>query len=283
MVVKEIPFSELSGWNFDQTTSNLAHETGRFFSIEGLDVQVKTNVDFNWQQPIIHQPEIGILGFLTCVDNGVRKFLVQAKMEPGNVHQIQISPTVQATYSNYSGVHRGKIPPYLEYFQDSKNHAVICDRLQSEQGARFYKKRNRNMIVEINYEPHLLDDFYWLSYCELKKLFAIDNLINMDARSVLSNFYEHHAESSLTGIEPSNCSLPDFRQLLKASLSPKSRSQHTAVEVLSIIDGIVSRWNLSATLMPLRDVSNWEITDKCIKCTRHLARFILCTCIKSVA
>ena len=190
MSVTEIAFSDLNGWEFDHATGNLNHESGRFFSINGVDVRVDSDITSSWQQPIIYQPEIGILGFLTRIDNGVRKFLVQAKMEPGNLNQIQISPTVQATHSNYSAVHRGKIPPYLEYFLNATEHTVLCDRLQSEQGARFFRKQNRNMIVEINHELEIFDDFFWLDYAELTKLFEIDNFLNMDSRSVLSNFCE---------------------------------------------------------------------------------------------
>ena len=40
----------------------------------------------------------------------------------------------------------GKYPiKYLEYFQNVKPHQVLLDQLQSEQGARFLKKRNRNI------------------------------------------------------------------------------------------------------------------------------------------
>ena len=42
--------------------------------------------------------------------------LMQAKMEPGNVNPLQLSPTVQATRSNYTQVHRGTGTRYLEYF-----------------------------------------------------------------------------------------------------------------------------------------------------------------------
>ncbi|WP_244267592.1 NDP-hexose 2,3-dehydratase family protein [Bacteroides oleiciplenus] len=42
--------------------------------------------------------------------------LMQAKIEPGNVNCIQISPTLQAIKSNYSCVHSGKLPNYLKYF-----------------------------------------------------------------------------------------------------------------------------------------------------------------------
>lgn len=111
---------------------------------------------------------------------------MQAKMEPGNINLIQLSPTLQATQSNYNKVHKGKSPLYLEYFINNKKSKLVLDQLQSEQGGRFLKKRNRNIIIEIKNEIELHEDFYWLSLKQLKDLMKYSNLINMDSRSVLS-------------------------------------------------------------------------------------------------
>ncbi|HWH69803.1 MAG TPA: NDP-hexose 2,3-dehydratase family protein, partial [Candidatus Sulfotelmatobacter sp.] len=79
ITVERIPFKAMKGWNFEASTGNLAHETGRFFKIEG--VWVETNYGFKpqWSQPIINQPEIGILGILAKKMGGVLHFLMQAK------------------------------------------------------------------------------------------------------------------------------------------------------------------------------------------------------------
>ena len=42
--------------------------------------------------------------------NGKLNLLMQAKIEPGNVNCVQISPTIQATKSNFTQVHGGKLP-----------------------------------------------------------------------------------------------------------------------------------------------------------------------------
>ena len=57
----------------------------------------------------IHQPEIGILGILTRLTGGAREYLMQAKQEPGNVDGAQVSPTLQATFSNYTQAHGGSL------------------------------------------------------------------------------------------------------------------------------------------------------------------------------
>ena len=140
--VEPIPFAEMEHWHQDKDGS-LHHDSGKFFSIEGIRVQTDYPASCEWKQPIINQPEIGYLGILTKEIDGVLYFLMQAKIEPGNVNHVQISPTLQATKSNYTQVHGGRKAAYLEYFQNAKPHQIILDQLQSEQGARFLRKRNR--------------------------------------------------------------------------------------------------------------------------------------------
>ena len=112
-------------------------------------------------------------------------FLMQAKIEPGNINQVQLSPTFQATKSNYMQVHRGEKPYYCDYFLSNK-YEVIFDQLQSEQGSRFIKKRNRNIIIEVEDEVPVYENFRWISLDEIFQLLRIDNILNMDTRTVLS-------------------------------------------------------------------------------------------------
>ncbi len=114
--VNKVPLKELQGWHFEEDTGDLEHKSGKFFRIEGIKVQTNFGYTPYWMQPIINQPEIGILGFLAKKIDGVLHFLVLAKMEPGNVNMIQISPTVQATRSNYTQVHGSKKTPVFRIF-----------------------------------------------------------------------------------------------------------------------------------------------------------------------
>jgi len=147
--VTQIPLSEMDKWFIDKGTGDLKHDSGGFFSIRGLNVETNYGNVPTWSQPIIHQPEIGILGIITKKINGILYFLLQAKAEPGNINTYQLSPSVQATRSNYLQLHGGKPTLYLEYFIDHTKSEVLIDQLQSEQGARFYHKRNRNIIIRI--------------------------------------------------------------------------------------------------------------------------------------
>ncbi len=184
--VKEILFSEFRHWSFKN--GNIEHDSGKFFKIEGICVNTNFENLNTWDQPIINQAEIGILGILSKVFDGTRYFLLQAKMEPGNINILQLSPTTQATKSNFSRVHKGNTPAYLEYFLDETKGKRIVDQLQSEQGGKFLKKRNRNIIIEVNEEVDILDNFFWLTMTDIKELLKIDNFVNMDARSVISTF-----------------------------------------------------------------------------------------------
>src|SRR5574344_1408586 len=145
--VREVPFRRLKDWHFDPTTGNLQHDSGGFFSVVGLDVFVDNGHEQRWQQPIINQPEIGYLAILAKEFDGVLHFLLQAKIEPGNVNCVQLSPTLHATRSNYTQRHHGRKPLFLEKFQNVDFRDVILDQLQSEQGARVLRKRNRNRIM----------------------------------------------------------------------------------------------------------------------------------------
>ena len=63
--VRSIPFAEMDQWHFEPETRNLAHASGRFFRIEGIRVETSFVREGRWDQPIINQPEFGILGFLS--------------------------------------------------------------------------------------------------------------------------------------------------------------------------------------------------------------------------
>jgi oxidase EvaA len=115
-------------------------------------------------------------------------------MEPGNPNLVQLSPTVQATRSNYTRVHQGATVRYLEYFTEPGRGRVIADVLQSEHGAWFFRKANRNIIVETfgDVPPH--EDFCWLTLGQIGALLRQDNLVNMDARTVLACAPVEYAE-----------------------------------------------------------------------------------------
>jgi len=262
VAVEMIPFSKLQKWGFGAGSGNLVHDSGRFFSIEGIAVKTNWGNVPQWTQPIINQPEIGFLGIIAKKINGVLHFLMQSKIEPGNINFVQISPTLQATKSNYSKVHKGKAPLYLEYFTGEKKARVLLDQLQSEQGARFLKKRNRNIIIEVEDDIDVADDFCWLTLGQLKELLRFDNLVNMDTRTVMSGIsFGSYAIDSLEVIRIIS-GRPQIGMLLSA-LDQKS-ALHSLEKIISWITGLKSTYELDIRSIPLTEVKGWIKTDDSI-------------------
>ncbi|MFE3121185.1 NDP-hexose 2,3-dehydratase family protein [Streptomyces niveus] len=244
--VERIPFAELDGWSFQDSTGNLVHRSGRFFTVEGLHVteEAEPHGDgpyADWYQPIIKQPEVGILGILVKEFDGVLHFLMQAKMEPGNPNLLQLSPTVQATRSNYTKAHKGGDVKYIEYFVGPDRGRIVADVLQSEHGSWFYRKSNRNMVVEAVGDVPLLDDFCWLTLGQIHELLRRDNVVNMDSRTVLSCLPFSDASDASDG----------------ALLSD--------IELLSWITGERTRHSVRAERVPLDSIPGWKRGESAIQ------------------
>lgn len=247
-VVEEIPFDKLDKWHIDPDTKNISHESGKFFSIEGLDVKTNFQGQKSWNQPIINQPEVGILGIIVKEFKGVLHFLMQAKMEPGNVNILQLSPTVQATKSNYTQVHKGNLPTYLEYFLDDKaNFEVLCEQQQPEQSAKFYKKKNNNLIIKVDADIELKDDFIWLTLADIIQIAKRDNIINMDSRSVLSCI-------QFVNVKEGN----EITQALLGSIDQEkalfSMEQHH-----DWLESLKSNYDYNVTRVQLDELDDWDM------------------------
>jgi len=276
--INRTPFKQLTNWAFDPATGNLAHASGKFFSIEGIRVLMDDGRPREWTQPIINQPEIGFLGILAKEIDGVLCFLLQAKIEPGNVNHVQLSPTLQATRSNYTQVHKGRKPQYLECFQNAKKEQVILDQLQSEQGARFLRKRNRNIILQIDEDVPVGEDFRWLTLGQIKALMNHDNVVNMDTRTVISGLRYHGHVSGL--------SLYDFNRFMElldvGSFGRDLFVSERAISGFRTIDGILfwlsglkARYELLVDRIPLKAVEDWQVTeDEIVRADRRFFRIL---------
>lgn len=275
--VEQIPLTELRKWRFNKETGGLEHITGGFFSIRGLKVKTNRGEIAEWSQPIIYQPEVGVLGILTKKINGILYFLIQAKAEPGNINTFQLSPTVQATRSNYTRLHGGKYVPYLEYFLGQKKAEVLIDQLQSEQGARFFGKRNRNIIIRLkdDEEISLTLNHRWVTLGQIHALLQEDNIVNMDTRSVISEInFDPETVSSLTPVNASSLRdcledsfivskpVSEFGVKLMVSSFSNSKTRYTIEELLRKIT--LEKFNtvLERQLIPLKDVKKWILTPK---------------------
>jgi oxidase EvaA len=249
-------------WHLD-LGKNIRHDSGKFFSIEGIRVNkiIGDNIT-SWDQPIINQPEIGILGIVCKEINGILHFLLQAKIEPGNVNVVQLSPTVQATRSNYTKVHKGSTPHYLEYFLEIDQYEIVVDQLQSEQGARFLKKRNRNIIIKINDNDNLKlePNFCWLTLKQIYELIKIDNLINMDTRTVLSCIHII-IEDELFLSDLLSRTSNNWNKHVLNSLFVNSGSKYSFVDIISWITRLKSESFISIKNINISDLNQWVINE----------------------
>ena len=244
----EITKTKLSscGWFYDESVGQIVNSSRSFFSISGLCFG-------STYQPIIIQDEIGFLGILAKKIGGILHLLMQAKIEPGNVNKIQISPTIQATKSNFTKKHGGKAPAYLDFFLEARKYAIVVDQIQSEQSSRFLKKRNRNILIVLDENTPVPDSHWhkWMTIGQIKALMKIDNLVNMDTRTVLACIPFHQSK---TFFETTN-DLPLVNSL-------KSKIQHKTFK--QIYHHINNRKMFSEdkrNLMPLYDLPGWRMRE----------------------
>ena len=182
--ISRVPLRECAPWYYDGDSGMIRNTAGSFFQIAGMRCEYPDGTAA--EQPIILQKEIGYLGIICKPIHGIWHFLMQAKIEPGNINYVQISPTIQATKSNFTRRHGGKEPPYLHYFTEVKPENVLADQIQSEQSSRFFGKRNRNVIIRTEDDIPETDSHKWMTLSQLRQFMTMDNFINMDTRTVLS-------------------------------------------------------------------------------------------------
>jgi oxidase EvaA len=254
--IRKIDIRKLKGWTFDE--NEIRHDSGKFFQIKFLRCELNGE---KWDQPIINQPEIGILGFITKEINGVLHFLVQAKIEPGNINIVQLSPTVQSTKSNFTKVHGGALTPFVDYFLDG-NSIILVDQLQSEQGSRFNQKRNRNIIIETN-EDLKHENYIWLTLGDLVSMTKYANTVNMDSRTIISCIhfgsydFENYEIAYYMGL---NNQSPWLDSIIRRDVY-----QHSIPEILSKITEFKFRREFSREIITLDQCQDWSYTDGMIR------------------
>lgn len=254
--IKKLPFDECKGWYYDSATGSIHNQTRSFFEITGLH-----SVSSGGQtvtQPVILQPEIGYLGILCKEIDGIMHFLMQAKIEPGNINCVQISPTIQATKSNFTQKHGGAKPAYLDYFLNASRYEIVVDQIQSEQSSRFYKKRNRNILIRVEEDVPVLPSHHWMTLGQIKRLMREDNLVNMDTRTVLSciPFSKLQlSELELLELADGFDDKPLFRSVFvgeRAAILP---------EIYQYINNFKMFSEDVPQLMPLHALNDWEWRD----------------------
>ncbi len=253
--------SDSAFWFYDEDKGTIHNKNNSFFSIVGFE---KTSDDGTVvRQPVILQQEIGFLGIICQEISGVMHFLMQAKIEPGNINKIQLSPTIQATKSNFTQKHGGAKPPYLEYFENASKYEIVVDQIQSEQSSRFYKKRNRNILIRVDEDVPVLPSHKWMTLGQIKALMRVDNLVNMDTRTVLSCIPYHtlhlvyEQKKELEGLFAD--------QTLFQSVFCGDR-KNSLPEIYHYINDFKMFHSTHGEIVPLHQLQGWTMQDDKISC-----------------
>ena len=178
----------MKNWSYDKKSGVIRHDSGEFFSIEGKRVTNSKREVNSWDQPFIKQIGYkgGIIGLVRASIRGVPHYLTDAKFEPGNFNDIQLSPSLQATYSNLNRVHLGSKPKVAnKYFK--KNFKTIRKFWVTEDGGRLYKKRNLHWIIQYHGKINTPGMTYkWLTLWELDRFIKMGYYVGPHLRSILS-------------------------------------------------------------------------------------------------
>lgn len=181
-----IALRDVAGWRQD-TDGNLEHTTGKFFRIEGVRVTSAPGVreTAGWDQPILTQSEGGVLALLSREGSRGIEFLLQAKADPGNIGYLQFCPTIQSTWETL-GTTQGA---FARYLQPSNDVRLIYRAKHNEEGSRFWRKSNENMILFAEDAVSLSIDetaYRWASLSQIKRMMLIDDVVGPYVRTVLA-------------------------------------------------------------------------------------------------
>ncbi len=195
--LEDISLSECRGWSLNKETGWFSHQSGEFFIIQGVRISQSNDREVGgngWDQPILRQVGYngGILGLLRKRINDIPYYLVEAKAEPGNPDKVQISPTLQATFSNLKMAHGGRKPLFSEFFEDTpirNDCEILFDQWMSEDGGRLHLKKNKGMLVEVpkNMEIKIPYGFKWLTLYQIKECIKINSWVNPHVRGIISH------------------------------------------------------------------------------------------------
>ena len=186
MKVSKTSVNRLKDW-YLKKNGNLFHKSGQFFSVEGVNIQNAVERETSsWSQPILNQKHGGILAILTRTNKDIVEFLLFARKEPGD-NSIKLCPSFSATQSNINRAHGGKKTPLSELVLNNKKN-TIGETIHYEEGARFWKKPNKNVIINIDYQKSLKiknPDFIWLNFSQIKKLNLKKGVLNPFVKTIL--------------------------------------------------------------------------------------------------
>ena len=184
--VKSLNFwQDLDSWYYDDI--KLRHNSKRYFEVIGVRSKIIGREVAEWDQPLLHQLNQGISALIITSRGDDVYCLIQAKSECGAFDNLELSPTVQCIVGSYKNPEYEI--PYLNYILNCKSEYVISKTVQSEEGGRFFKEQNQNLVV---FSPDFLHiespNYRWCRVKDLRSLIKYNNLLNIELRTLFSIF-----------------------------------------------------------------------------------------------
>jgi dTDP-4-dehydro-6-deoxy-alpha-D-glucopyranose 2,3-dehydratase len=188
-IIKFQRLDQLKDWVHDKKKGIIHHKSKKFFKIIGIRTAKSGREVNNWDQPFIMQVGYkgGIIGLVRKKISGVPHYLVQAKFEPGNYGKIQLSPSLQATYSNLQRAHEGEAN-FINTKFFKKNFKTLKKYWVNEDGGRLYKKRNLHYIINTEINDYQIpgNNFRWMTLWQIREFLKKKNCVSPHLRSILT-------------------------------------------------------------------------------------------------
>lgn len=186
--IKNIHLEKMNKWEYNSKKGIIYHKSKEFFVVEGKRITNANREVRSWDQPFLTQVGYkgGIIGLVRTNINGMPHYLVDAKFEPGNYGKIQLSPSLQATYSNLDQIHEGEKNLIVQKFF-KKEFKTIRKFWVTEDGGRLYLKRNLHWIIQ--YYGKKIDTgktYKWMTLWEIQQFINKGSLVGPHLRSILS-------------------------------------------------------------------------------------------------
>ena len=166
----------------------IRHRDNKYFRVIAAKVEIENREVVSWTQPMIEPAQEGICAFICKEINGILHFIVQTKLEAGNFDILELAPTIQCLTGNYRNEKGISQMPFLKYALESKKENIIYDTLQSEEGGRFYKEQNRNMLLlaDDSIGLELPENYIWMTLNQMQLFIKFNNYLNIQARSLIA-------------------------------------------------------------------------------------------------
>ncbi|MEM1002787.1 MAG: NDP-hexose 2,3-dehydratase family protein [Bacteroidota bacterium] len=102
---------------------------------------------------------------------------------------LEMAPTVQCITGSYKNEKSFANLHFLKDVLDAEPEQLLYDTLQSEEGGRFYREQNINLIIKVSetFPLEVPENYIWMTLNQLKKFILFNNYLNIQARSIISS------------------------------------------------------------------------------------------------